>query len=305
MTAGALGARAIALAFAVAAAGLPASPARAQALLAIVNNQAITSFDVDQRIRIAALTERRRLDRKAALTELVDDQVKVIEARRIGYRINDEGVETEYGKLAKSNRMSTREFGDALERSGVQPNALRAKLRADLAWQVLLRDQARRGSQVTSAEIDSALEEKRRATGTITEYRLQQVVFIVPRGAPNVGERLRAANAARASFTSCETGFDDLRQIKDVAFKPAVVRTSADLAKPLQQVIDKTPVGRLTPPSQSNEGIEMVAVCSRTDLKPDAVQRSSVASDIAEKRIIENAKTYLAELRKKVDIRYR
>ena len=57
-------------------AGLSAQmPAQAQAVVALVNNRPITSFDIDQRIRIAGLVERRRLDRKSALTELVDDQV--------------------------------------------------------------------------------------------------------------------------------------------------------------------------------------------------------------------------------------
>ncbi|MCA1953018.1 MAG: hypothetical protein LDL22_08245, partial [Hyphomicrobiales bacterium] len=68
-------------------AGLAGRPAAAQAVLALVNSRPVTSFDVEQRIRIAQIVDRRRLDRKSALTELVDDQVKLIEARRIGYRV--------------------------------------------------------------------------------------------------------------------------------------------------------------------------------------------------------------------------
>lgn len=277
---------------------------QAQAVVALVNNNPVTSFDIDQRIRIAALTERRRLDRRTATQELIDDQVKLIEARRLGYRVTDEGVEQEFTKLARGNRMSEREFEAALQRGGIQPSALRAKIRADLAWVVLLRDQARRGSGVTNSELEAEVENRRRKEGVITEYSLQQVVFIVPRGA-SPQSRLAAANAVRARFNSCETGFDELRQMPDVAIRAPVMRASSDISAQLRQVLDKTPVNRMTPPAPSSEGIEVVAVCGKRERANPASQRSQVAVDLSERKITESAKSYLESLRKKVEIRYR
>jgi peptidyl-prolyl cis-trans isomerase SurA len=277
---------------------------QAQAVVAMVNNNPVTSFDIDQRIRIAALTERRRLDRRTATQELIDDQVKLIEARRLGYRVTDEGVEQEFTKLARGNRMSDREFEAALQRGGIQPSALRAKIRSDLAWVVLLRDQARRGSGVTNSELEAEVENRRRKEGVITEYSLQQVVFIVPRGA-SPQSRLAAANAVRARFNSCETGFDELRQMPDVAIRAPVMRASSDISPQLRQVLDKTPVNRMTPPAPSGEGIEIVAVCGKRERSNPASQRSQVAVDLSERKITESAKSYLETLRKKVEIRYR
>jgi len=287
------------------AAGLAVqAPAQAQAVVALVNNRPVTSFDIEQRIRIAGLVERRRIDRKTALTELIDDQVKLIEARRIGYRVTDEGVEAEYIKFAKNNRQTEREFSDNLRKVGLQPAALRDKIRADLAWVVLVRDQQRRGGQVTNSELETAMTEKRNKEGTITEYTLRQVLFVVPRGG-NPAARMGAANAARAKFTSCETGFDELRALPDVAIRAPIVRTSEDISKPLRQLLDKTPVDRMTPPSATSEGVEIVAVCGKRDRENPSSLRSSVAVDLSEKKTLESAKGYLAELRKKVDIKYR
>lgn len=279
-------------------------PAQAQSVVALVNSSPVTSFDIEQRIRIAALTERRRLDRKSALRELVDDKVKLIEARRVGYRITEEGVEAEFLKMAKGNGQNVREFSENLKKAGIQPNALRDKIRADLAWVVLLRDQARRGSQVTNSELESAIEEKRRATGTVIEYTMRQVVFIVPQGG-SAGARQQAANAARGQFDSCDTGFDALRRMKDVAVRGVIVRTSQDLSKPLLALLDKTPVGRLTPPSVTSQGVEMVALCGKKERTNPSALRSEVAVDLSEKKITANAKNYIEELRKKVDIKYR
>lgn len=294
---------ALGLAFGMAAGLAAQAPAQAQSVVALVNNRPITSFDIEQRIRIAALVERRRLDRRAALNELVDDQVKLIEARRIGYRVTDEGVETEYLKFAKNNRQTEREFSDNLRKAGLQPVALRDKIRADLAWVVLVRDLQRKGGQVSNDELDIALSERSKA-GVVTEYSLRQVVFIVPRGS-NPGARVGLANAARARFTSCETGFDELRSLPDVAIRAPIVRTSEDLSKPLKALLDKTSVDRMTPPSPTNEGVELVAVCGKKERASSASQRANVATDLSEKKTLESAKVYLAELRKKVDIKYR
>ncbi len=276
----------------------------AQAVVALVNNSPVTTFDVEQRMRIASMTERRRLDRKAAIQELIDDQVKLIEARRVGYRVTEDGVEQEFIKLAKGARMSEREFETALQRAGIQPSALRAKIRADLAWVVLLRDQARRGSQVTNDELESEIEARRRKDSMITEYVLRPVVFIVARGA-SPASRMAAANNVRARFNSCETGFDELRALPDVAIRPPVMRTSSDLSPQLRQLFERTPVDRMTPPSPSSEGIEIVAVCSKKERENPASQRSAVAVDLSERKITANARNYIETLRKKVDIRYR
>lgn len=279
-------------------------PVAAQNVLALVNQTPITSFDVQQRIRIAAMIERRKLDQRTSLQELVDDQVKLIQARRSGYRVTDEGVDAEFLRVAKNNRQTPDEFSAVLRRAGLEPNALRDKMRADIAWNVILRDQARKGSQVTNEEIDREMSTKKKKQKEIIDYQIQSVIFVVPQGG-SAGERQRAAGAARNRFTSCETGFDELRTLRDVAVRPPILRSTEGMSDQLAAVLAKTPVGRLTPPFPSEQGIEMVAVCER---KPrEAVpsgERLEIASALAEKRVGENTKSYLASLRKTVDIRF-
>lgn len=274
----------------------------AQNVLATVNSQPITNFDVAQRIRIAALTERRRLDNRSALQELIDDQVKLIEARRIGYRITDEGVDQEFQRLARGNRQTESEFNETLRRAGIEPSALRNKMRAGTAWQVLLRDQARRGTQVTNEEIEKALAEERKKRGEVIDYELQSVIFVVG-GGQSPAERERAANAARGRFTSCETGLESFRELRDVAIRPPVLRSTETMPDQLKALLARTPVGRLTPPFRSEQGIEMVAVCSKKERDNTPALRGEIAAELAEKKVTSNAQSYLQDLRKKVDIR--
>jgi peptidyl-prolyl cis-trans isomerase SurA len=278
------------------------SPARAQAVLAMVNREPVTNFDVAQRIRIAQLTDGRRLSQQAALQELIDDRVKLIQARKVGYRVTEEGVEAEYSRVARSGGRTNAQFEAALRQAGIEPRSLRDKIRSDLAWQVILRDQARKGADISGDELENAIQQEMKKQRTITDYQLQNVIFVVPRGT-NPGERERAANAARGRFSSCETGFDELRTMRDVAVRAAQYRSTEGMSEQLVKVLERTPVGKLTTPFRTEQGIEMVAVCERKVREQNANLRSEVTSAVMEKRINEIARKYLQELRKTTDIR--
>lgn len=277
-------------------------PAAAQAVLAMVNQQPVTSFDVAQRMRIAQLTEGRRLSQQAALQELIDDRVKLIQARKSGYRVTEEGVDVEYSRIARSGGRTNAQFEAALRQAGIEPRSLRDKIRSDLAWQVILREQARKGGDISGAELESAIQQEMKKQRTITDYQLQSVIFVVPRGV-NPGERERAANAARGRFSSCESGFDELRTMRDVAVRPSQYRSTEGMSEQLVKVLDRTPVGKLTPPFRTEQGIEMVAVCERKVREQSANMRSEVTAAVMERRITEVARKYLQELRKTTDIR--
>ncbi|CAN1566595.1 M3B_PepF domain containing protein [Rhabdaerophilaceae bacterium] len=276
--------------------------AKAQAALALVNSTPITSLDVAQRIRIAQLTENRRLDQRAALNELIDDQVKLVHARHSGFRITEDGVDAEYTRMGRAGGRSIAQFDEALKQAGINPSNLRDKIRADLAWQVLLRDQSRKGAQVSSAEIEQAVQQELKSQRQIVDYSLQNVIFVVPRGT-SPGAREQAANAARGRFAGCENGFDAFRAMNDVAVRPPTFRSTEGMSPQLAAVLAKTPVGKLTPPFRTEQGIEMVAVCERKPREASANLRSEIATRLSETRMTANARGFLQEIRKTVDIR--
>ncbi len=282
----------------------PAGIAQAQSVVATVNGKAITSFDVQQRIKLGSMTQKRPANGKIALQELIDDQVKILEARRIGYRVTEDGVEYEFNRLAKGYNQSPEQFADTLRRSGLEPELLRESLRANLAWEALLRDRSRMGSHVTRAEIDAEISKKKAGEGTITEYELVQVLFIVPRGSGGGGAQQRAA-AARRGFSSCEGGLDAFRSMTDVAVKDRVTRTSSDLNPTMRKLLDKTPVGGMTPPNATQQGFELIAVCSKKQRDNPELERASVATELTQKKFQEGSKEYLESLRKKYNIVYR
>ena len=94
-----------------------------------------------------------------------------------------------------------------------------------------------------------------------------------------------------------------MRSLRDVAVKERIGRTSTELSKPMVDLLNKTPVGRLTPPFRSEQGIEMLAVCERTERTDNIQLRNQIEQEILAKRTQGTAEQFLKELRAKVEIR--
>jgi peptidyl-prolyl cis-trans isomerase SurA len=270
--------------------------------LATVNGEPITSQDVEQRMRVSSQLFRQPLSREAALQQLIDDKVKSLEARRIGMRVTEQHQNEMMNRMAASLRQQPTQFEQNLTRAGIEPEAVRAKIAAEAIWNELLRVRSR-GSNISNAELNAELE-RRMAKGDarVVDYVVRQVVFVVPPGV-SPGARERDANAARGRFTDCEGGVEFLRTLRDVAVRERIGRTSADLPKQTQDVLARTPIGRLTQPYRSEQGIEMLAVCEKNERQDVTRLRNEIEQEIQQKRSQGSSQQYLNELRAKVDIR--
>ncbi|HRK24806.1 MAG TPA: SurA N-terminal domain-containing protein [Beijerinckiaceae bacterium] len=282
-----------------------AGPARAQSVAAFVNGEPITTYDLEQRMKINGAMGRRGLSRQQTLQELVDDKLKIIEARRIGYRLSDDNVEEQVTRIARQNRQSTLEFMQNLAKVGIDSNAYRAKLRADYSWELATSHKFRTSGAASGSEVDSIFQSKVRDGGAkVTDYVLQSVVFVVGTGV-SPATREREANGARSRFDGCENGIEPLRQMRDVAIKSPVKRSSNTLSPQLAAVLAKTPSGKMTPPFRSDQGIELIAVCEKTERVDTAAARSQAEEEVAAKKRVSETDTYLKSLRSKAVIQYR
>jgi peptidyl-prolyl cis-trans isomerase SurA len=289
-------------AFALSSLAFSFTPAHAQSAVAVVNGEPITARDVDQRMRVQSQLFRQPMSRPAAIQELIDDKVKLAEGRRQGMRVTDAHLEEMMGSLAQRSRQTQVQFEGNLLRAGIDPSSVRAKISSETIWNELLRQRAR-SRNVSNAELNAEME-RRAAKGeaTVTDYVVRQVVFVVPAGV-SPAARERDAAAARGRFTDCDSGVDAMRALRDVAVKERISRSSGEIGKPLNDMLSKTPIGRLTPPFRTEQGIEMLAVCEKSERQDNIALRSRIERELQEKSLTGTSASYLAELRAKAEIR--
>jgi peptidyl-prolyl cis-trans isomerase SurA len=279
------------------------APAVAQrAALATVNGEPITARDVDQRMKVMSQLFRQPVSRQQALELLINDKVQGAEARRLGMKVTDAHQKDMMTRLAASARQEPTQFEQNLMRAGIEPEAVREKISADAVWGELLRARAR-SNNISNAELNTELEKRAAAGGArVIDYVIRQIIFVVPPGV-SAGQRMGQANAARGRFTDCDSGVEYMRSLPDVAIKERIGRASNDLSKQTQDLLAKTPVGRLTPAFASPQGIEMIAVCEKNERQDLGALRSQIEQELQQKRSEGSSEAYLRELRGKVEIR--
>ena len=110
------------------------------------------------------------------------------------------------------------------------------------------------------------------------EYQLQPVVLIVPKGSPpaTLEARRKEAEALRGRVQTCEEANAYFKSMQNAAIREVVTKTSADIPAVLREVLDKTPIGHLTAPEVTKQGVEMVALCGRKPTTVDTPKKKEI-----------------------------
>jgi peptidyl-prolyl cis-trans isomerase SurA len=286
---------------------LPA-PAAAQQVVALVNGEPITALDVAQRLKLHQISARRSPPRQELIEELINEKIKIQQAARLGIIIPDSDVDRLLGQMAQSAGRKPVDFTAELTKSGIDVPRFKNRIRAESAWRQVMQQQSPASFMVRDADIVALLMSRgQTAQISATQYSLRQIVFVVPRGSSDTvrATRVREAEAFRKTFTNCQDGFAIARQQRDVVVKDPVMRLSSDLNTRLRELLDKTPIGALTPPEPIPGGIEVVAVCDRKETIADVSSRREVREELLGKRIQLGDKELLDKFRARSIIEYR
>jgi peptidyl-prolyl cis-trans isomerase SurA len=290
----------LALAIAAMMVALVVDQAQAQQVVARVNGDPITAVDIAQRKRLIELSTHKAPSQKEVLDELIDEQLKIQAARRYRLEITEAEVDNVVANMATRMRTDAQQFAKALSGSGVSINALRRKLRADLAWNQIVRGKFQNNLIVADKDIAAAVQSRKKDDKAAVEYTLRPILLLVPRGAGDaaIESRRREADALRTRFQNCDDGVKLARGLKDVAVREPLTRSSADLGAKLRELLDGMEIGRLTPPDITPQGVEVFALCAKKQAKGDTGAERDVREELFGERFQAQGKKYLQELRR-------
>jgi peptidyl-prolyl cis-trans isomerase SurA len=277
------------------------APPRAEAqIVALVNGEPITGVDIAQRTRLNQLSTQKTPSRQEVLDELIDDKLKVNLSKRFIAEVPKREIESSFASIARRTGMTTAQFTQMMKTQGLNVDTLKARIHADFVWQQIIRGKFQGSLQVGEKEIEVKLQGANKTDTAGFEYRLQPVLLLVPKGAaPAVVEgRKREAEALRARFQSCDDGLRAARVLTDVAVREVITRASADVPQKQRELLNETPVGRLTPPDVTFQGVEMFAVCAKTPASGgDTPAKREAREAMYQERFQAMSKKFLKELR--------
>ena len=277
------------------------SPSPAQTIACMVNGEPITNMDIEQRTKLNFLTTRKKMARQEVLDELTNEKVKLKEGKRFGVDPTASDIDQAYASMSQRMRLSPEQLTKSLESQGVRPETLKARLKAEMVWGSLVRGRFKESLQVGEKDVADAAQKTGESTQIDAfEYKLRPIVLIVPRGSATVtvDQRRKEAESLRERVQSCEQAINYFKSMQNAAIRDIVTKTSADIPGPLRELLDKTPVGRLTPPEITKQGVEMVALCERKPTKVDTPKKREIREKMFSDKYEAKQKAYLADIRK-------
>lgn len=177
-------------------AGLPFAAAAQMSIVAVVNDDIISSLDVEQRYIYALATtnmrdstETRQQLYPQLLRQLVDERLQIQEAARLGHSVTENEIADAFANVNQQRGLPPGSFQQFLASQGVPIDTAKEQMRAQTAWTKVVMHSLRNRVRVSEDEVQRE-REKAGQGQNITEYRISSIVLAVEN--PEEEQQLRA-----------------------------------------------------------------------------------------------------------------
>ena len=244
--------------------------------------------------------------RKKALEELIEERLKLQEAKRLGISIDESQVDEIIQNIAQRNNQTPQQFAQNLKRMGADIESMRARFRATLAWNAVVRRRFSAQVAVSQAEIDRMVSSASGGGQDQVELRLHRITLPIE-GSLNqktMAQRLDQAERIWRSFKGCNTTAA-VAQSQGAKFEDLGMRKPSSVPEPTRSLLLEAKDGQMVPPNMSSQGVELYAVCGRKVTRGDDKVREQVAQELQQKEFEVLAQRHLRDLRQDAHIEYR
>lgn len=157
-----------------------------QEIVAIVNDEVISLFDLKQRARLLMLSSGRtqfsqeegQFLQRQAMDALIDDRLKVQEAEEYDAGMTNQQLAVAFENYASQFNLEAEELEEQLKASGVEKDALITQIEGTIAWNGLVQGLLQPLVNVTDDEVMNFIEKMERDKGKF-QYRLSEIFILV------------------------------------------------------------------------------------------------------------------------------
>ena len=184
-------------------------------IIAVVNRDVITEFELQTRVHQAALNLRRQNIelppmpemRAQVLDRLITEKAVQQRAKEIGIRVDEQMVSAAIEQIARNNQLTPEQLRERIAAEGLSFSAFRSQVREEITLQRLREREVDSKITIPESEIDAYLADKAGfAGGDTTQYQVQHVRLPFAEGDRDA-ER-EAENRAKAIQKRAQKGED-------------------------------------------------------------------------------------------------
>ena len=123
----------------------------------IVNDQAITQFEFEQRMLFMQILRQPGDVEKAAMDTLIDDRLRMSAAKQFGVKIGPEQLKAGMEEFASRANLTADKFIEIIGQAGIQPETFRDFVESGLVWREIIRGKFAPAVSISDSQIDRAL----------------------------------------------------------------------------------------------------------------------------------------------------
>ena len=269
----------------------PKVPLLADRIVAVVNDEVITYFELHARLDQALLQLKRQgtslppreVLEKQMLERLIMDKVQLQHARDIGLRIEDGALEQALQRIAASNKMSLNQFREALQKDGIKFVKFREEIREEMTLARVREREVENKIVISEGEVDNYLAGDSATGGAGEEYELAHILLRAPESAsPEQIQRLR--NKANQLLNRLKNGEEFAQLAAAYSDAPDGLQGGSLGRRPLNSLptifsdaVVSLKAGEVAPILRSPNGFHIVKLVSKSGGKAlPAVQQTHV-----------------------------
>jgi peptidyl-prolyl cis-trans isomerase SurA len=246
--------------------------------------------------------------KKEATEELIEERLKLQEAKRLGIEVGDAEVDRIMAGLAQRNNMNEAQFAQHLKSAGIDPHTMRDRFKASYAWRDVIRRRFGPQISITQRDVDRMIADSASETGEdMVELQLQKITLPMPSNIDQTAlvKRFAEAESLRRKFTTCQATASLAKTMTDARFEDLKAVKPSSIPEPMRSMLLGAKDGDILPPATVASGIEVYAVCGRRTIKGDDKQREKAMEDLQAREFEIVAKRHLRDLRQDASIEHR
>lgn len=257
-------------------------------------------------IRADVMKEFRPVARKQALEELIEEHLKLQEAKRLNVVASNDDVDRILKGMAERNKMTLDEFTKYVTKTGASVTAMRRRISASLSWSDVIRRKYGHQIATTTRNVDHLVPAAEGADGL--ELHLRRILIPVASDADQgrVAQRLSDGERLRAGFAGCSAMPAQASGLTGARFDDLGARKPSTIPEPTRSLLLSAADNEMLPPSIGEGGVELWAVCGRRAVKAEQQQKRETAeNDLRQKEFEILSKKHLKDLRQDAHIEFR
>ncbi len=284
-----------------------AAHAQALGIAAVVNEDAISMADVVDRMKLIIISsglpntpETHEKIMPQVLNGLIEEQLKLQEAKRNELTIDDEEIKAGLEVLAKQNNMTREQFEDVMKRAGIPKRTVEGQIRAQVAWTKVIQKILRPRVDVTETDVAARIDRLKTRLGKI-EYSVYQI--FLPVGAQDnesdvrmLAQKLLAELKKGAPFQAVAAQFSKAPGAQQGGSLGWVQQ--GDLQPELDQAVTAMADESLSEPIRATDGYHILWLKAKRTLTEDKIpSKEDLTNMIGLERLDREQQRHLSDLK--------